>query len=1035
MPNHYDDLLCSTRHIFFLGTPHQGAGQAAFLDFLTTLQITLKLGTGNKSSAVRELQRWSDTLLEITADFSYIAGNLSITTFFENKTTHGVQVVKEASARLGLPTEKAIMLNADHHEICKYENKACANYRAVLGRIVAEMDKLSDPGAILEYDCSVKKPSGTTRRNANFVGRQSFMRLLDERLLPDANGTAVLYGLGGVGKTQVALEYCHKMQENANVFWVHASNDKFIEDYAAIAVVVGLPIVGSEQEDLLARVQAWLECGSHSVPWFLVLDNADDPEMVHFKYLPRRGGRLLFTTRFKSAVWRYTDRGNEIHLDVMKIDEARDLFLKMTGRMTTDPEIDNINGLIRQLGLLPIAINQAAAYIHQNGTSIETYLKLYSKSEAERVSLLSKSPEMPYQTSEVPPTVMTTWKVSFDFIEKQNPHSALLLYIMSHFHNRTIPYGLLCQRKAPEALINERDMIEAIGLLKAFALVSESPEERTYDLHPLVSLWARLNLRLSQDQQSSMSTLPNEYALKMVEYYFIHNRSKSWRFYEQALPHAIAVIEIFDGNGIRSAKLYNLRTAVGHHLCQKGSLPRAEKMQIEAVELAKCIFGMDNPKTLTCMKDLAVTLQGQGRLKEAASVITKVLKLRKDHLGENHPDTLSSMNTLAGVLREQGKHVEAMEITKSISEVRKRTLGDRHPKTLSSMSNLAIALREQGKLDESKIITLKVLGMREQVLGEDHPDTLKSMTNLASILGTEGRLREVAQIETKVLEKRKKLLGGNHPDTLQSIRNLAGTLGDQGKFGGAVQLERQVWKMRLKILGEDHPDTLSSMYHLASTLRYQGNLLESIDMSRRVIDNQKRVLGKDHPDTLASISNLAGALGSQGELEECIKMEEMVLKSRKKVLGEEHPDTLLSMSNIACTLADQHKIEESISMETEVLGIRTTNFGSTHPDTLTSMVNLAKTLGNQQGKLVEAISLLEEVVRARSRVFDEDHPDMLSTMAELQVLQDLMKKQDLEEAVAISKQRAGPFRRVRLQEWSRLKEVWRRSKLSGGDLD
>ncbi|KAI9791807.1 MAG: hypothetical protein M1833_001331 [Piccolia ochrophora] len=198
----YEDILHCTRHIFFFGTPHQGANKTAFVNFLNKLVGGLQLD--NSTSAVDELSLWSDSLLDTLASFSEIASNLSFTTFWETKPTKGIQIVEEGSARMNLSTETPVSLSANHKEVCKFRSVDDSNYRSVIRRINAELGKLQDARAIREHEGRFRDMNSLYfevpfPQNPNFVRRDNIFKRLDEKLGGSSDSIVVLHGLGGVG--------------------------------------------------------------------------------------------------------------------------------------------------------------------------------------------------------------------------------------------------------------------------------------------------------------------------------------------------------------------------------------------------------------------------------------------------------------------------------------------------------------------------------------------------------------------------------------------------------------------------------------------------------------------------------------------------------------------------------------------------------------------------------------------------------------------------------------------------------------------
>jgi tetratricopeptide (TPR) repeat protein len=238
--------------------------------------------------------------------------------------------------------------------------------------------------------------------------------------------------------------------------------------------------------------------------------------------------------------------------------------------------------------------------------------------------------------------------------------------------------------------------------------------------------------------------------------------------------------------------------------------------------------------------------------------------------------------------------------------------------------------REAEKLEQLNVET------RKSVLGQEHPDTLTSMGSLASTYLNQGRWTEAEELNVQVMETRKRVLGQEHPDTLTSMANLASTYWNQGRWTEAEELEVQVMETRKRVLSQEHPDTLMCMGNLASTYRDQGRWMEAEELNVQVMETRKRVLGQEHPDTLTGMGNLASTYWSQGRWTEAEELGVQVMETRKRVLGQEHPSTLTSMANLAYTWKSQGRDKEAIDLMKEAVRLQRDVLGSGHPESIDS---------------------------------------------------------------------------------------------------
>lgn len=370
----------------------------------------------------------------------------------------------------------------------------------------------------------------------------------------------------------------------------------------------------------------------------------------------------------------------------------------------------------------------------------------------------------------------------------------------------------------------------------------------------------------------------------------------------------------------------------------------------------------DGDKIIAEKRGVAKSYYERGEYRKAGEVWKEVLELSQRSVGPDHPTTLTCMNDLASTLQAQGDLVGARALQEQVLEGRRRILGRDHHDTLTSMNDLASTLYGQGDLNGAREVQEEVLISSRRILGPDHPDTLTAMNNLASTLYGQGELAYARTLEEEVLDSRRRILGPDHPDTLTSINNLASTLFALGDLGEAQMLEEEVLEARRRILGPDHPHTLISMNNLADTLRAQGELARAMALEEGVLEGRRRVLGSDHPDTLTSIANLAGTLFVQGDLLRAKALGEQVLEARRRVLGPDHPDTISSMNCLADTLHAQGDLIGAKILQKEALEVIGHVLGPSHPYTLNGMRNLAEIL-RKVGDLDGVRALEEQIER------------------------------------------------------------------------
>jgi len=596
-------------------------------------------------------------------------------------------------------------------------------------------------------------------QNQSFTGRDTFLAQLHEKFQTPAtdlyHGRIALFGLGGIGKTQIALEYAYRYQSSYHrIYWISAETQAFLLDgYQKIAERAELQISHLSTVEVAERVISWLE---QEESWLLVVDNMDDLNIVSmagspnskFLLLPSTGQlrqHTLITTRNRHA-YGIPAQG----MEVTKLDQDASLELLYNSSKIScgsDSAEDRAAArIVKDLDHLPLAIDQAAAYIRQVAKTFKAFLTDYTEYRKDLINWV------PQGIRQYPHTVATTWRMSFTAISTHNPAAVELLRLFSFLN----PDGILIQFLQSGANGTQDDLRQTIshrikfqeGLseLEKFSLVKRASHvdgQEMLIIHRLVQA-------VVKDELSD----PDLARFRTVTVDICH----------QAFPHA------WDEKTWTLCRLY-----VGQAM---GPLMDPESSATE--------------KSASVMNRVGWFLRDDGKLNDSEHLLMRSCEICLRILGAEHPDTLTSMNNLASTYWAQGRMAEAAALQEEVLEKHRRILGAEHPDMLTSMGNLALTYWAQGRMAEAAALQEEVLEKQRRILGAEHPDTLTSMNNLASTYWTQGRMAEAAVLEEEVLEKRRRILGAEHPDTLMSMNNLASTYRAQGRMAEAAALEEEV---------------------------------------------------------------------------------------------------------------------------------------------------------------------------------------------------------------------------------------------------
>ena len=742
------------------------------------------------------------------------------------------------------------------------------------------------------------------QRNVNFTGRENLLAEVYNQLSKTGskrwNHRLAIYGLGGVGKTQLALEYAYSQKENydGGVYWISAVSQATIfsgfQDIAKRTSCVA-KIENLKPSEVAAQVLTWL---NRTEKWLLVIDNLEDVSVID-GYVPDLSpGHTLITTRNQH----YDQIPAEgLEIDVLGVDDAINLLLirsKLSADGHSDDKIYGVAAEItRELGYLPLAIEQAAGYIREVSKNIFKFLPSYRQNRKTHHARISKGNRKYYSES-----LATTWRLSFQQIEKTSSDASKLLQLLAFLN----PDGILMDflEAGVEGLDNElRGIIgnpdrlcEALAELQRFSLIgrqSVNSNEQRITIHRLV-------------QSVIRDEMPSElYSTIMTSLIGLCNSAfPPWHDWDQHLLHQARVYEVQVVGPLlevpleASETLGCLLSRIGLYLREEGKYQQADEVLSKSLRLFEELKGSEHYETLNSMALLAWSYQEQGKYQKAAELEERVLETRLRLFGNEHPDTLETMATLARTYRTQGRYNRAAELKEHVLDIRKKVGGEEHPETLMAMGYLAHTYRDQGQLQKAAELEEKVVEVRMRLFDKEHPTTLLAMGNLGSTYRSEGRYREAAALEEKVLETIIRLLGKDHPETLLAMVNLGCTYREQGKLDHSILLLERAVEGRRMLGGDEHPGTLWAQFNLSIAYQKYGNLHSSIKLLEHTEKLMKKVLGREHPWTLSAMHTLALGYRRQGMLESSRELLKEVVERRKKILGEQHPNTVDSVTEL-----------------------------------------------------------------------------------------------------------------------------------------
>ncbi|GIM96721.1 FxSxx-COOH system tetratricopeptide repeat protein [Paractinoplanes toevensis] len=811
------------------------------------------------------------------------------------------------------------------------------------------------------------------RRNPAFTGRDSVLNQVHDGLSGDGRvAVQAVHGMGGIGKTQLALEYAHRFAgEYDLVWWVSAEQAGLIgEQFAALGVELGIVDAGADSAVAKSKVLGHL-AGLRR--WLLIFDNVVNSEDV-LPWLPRGGGHVLITSR--RGNWHQI--AHALELDVLSREEAVRFLVEQRPGL----EIVEADRLADAVGDLPLALAQAVGYLSETGMPVTEYQQLLVE-ETQAVLALGRPIDYPQ-------SLAAAITLNVAALSEADPAAVAILRLCALLAPEPISVDLIVEVAQPtdpfpRVLTALRDVIgkrlarqEAIGRIGAYGLARLG--SGTVTVHRLTQAVVRSEMEPSVAAEllahlESVLGSMNPGGPKNPE---------NWPAWARLLPHLLAV----GPAGTDDPVLRECARDAVVYLISRGDTRPAQQLAESLHEEWKQRLGADHRDTLRAATELVWTLRDLGEFSRLRPLVDDTLTRQINTLGHDDPDTLRSAADLAVVLGALGNHPRAEEIERDVWKRRRRVLGEEHPDTLTAAGNVAASLRELGRYQEALALIQQVWEQQRRVLGEDHPEALTAGGNVAMSLRELGRRQEALTLIQQVWEQQRRVLGEEHPDTLMSAGNVAISLGGAGRHEEALALIQQVWEQRRRLLGEEHPYTLTSANNVATSLGALGRHQEALALIQQVWEQRRQVLGEEHPETLMSANNVATSLGALGRHQEALALLRQVWEQQRRLLGEDHPSSLTSANNIASNLGSVGRHQEALTLQQKVLEQRQRVLGEGHPETLMTCLNLAVVHLNL-GRILPARRLADHAWKGLRELLGAPHPN---TQRAAQIRDSLIRK-------------------------------------------
>ena len=813
--------------------------------------------------------------------------------------------------------------------------------------------------------------------NPYFVGREAELLQIHEEL--HNNPTTVLTqgrvraiaALGGVGKTTLAREYIEQFWRcYSQIFWVDCR--KGVETELARICDILLSEYRMEK-DVPAKAKIAYQQLLGREDRLLVYDNAED-EVSLQTWIPKSGHcRTLITSRFSA----WSAGIKTIQLYVLDAEPAWALLAGRAGRRTL--ELLNVNEqasckkLAEMLGYLPLALEQAAAYVEQQGAGFlfADYIRLYESSAAELLSAGVMG------STEYPDAVMVTWKTT---VAKLSTVAQAILRLCSFMAPTPIPLSvlvnstdeILAEGNSPSSTEGSGEVLvrSNVQQLRAYSMVGG--DGQVVQLHPLVQTVERLQVKEKEQEVQVigrvLGMLANASDLDSQDL-------RSWPMLESIKVHIITTIGLAEIRSTSSRICCKLLRKIGILDYAKARYAEAEPLMRRELAICEQLYGPNDTKVAVCLSNLTSVLYETNRLSEAEPLMRRVVSIFCLSCGVYHPNVATAINNLAQLLQVTNRLIEAEPLMRSALAIYEQINGPEHPDVATSLNNLALLLKTMNRLSEADPLMRRALAIDEQSHAPVHPNTARELNNLAQLLQVTDRLTEAEPLMWRALEIDEQSYGSEHPTVARDLGNLGALLFATNRLQEAESLMRRSLAITEKFFDGEHPAIALGLGNLASLLQATNRLQEAEPLMRRALAINELSCGTEHPNVAISLNNLAQLLQDTNRLPEAERLIRRALAIDEQSYGPEHPKVAGDLNNLALLFKDTNRLAEAEPLMRRALAIDEQSYGPEHPQVAIVLNNLA-TLLEATNRLSDAEPLMWRALSIEEQSYGPEHPEV-----------------------------------------------------------
>ncbi|MGO9776029.1 MAG: tetratricopeptide repeat protein [Terracidiphilus sp.] len=812
---------------------------------------------------------------------------------------------------------------------------------------------------------ALRSQNNLIKHNAAFVGRVRELTELRNALAKNklgvvgarqgkAIGPVAVQGLGGMGKTELALAYAHAFA------WDYPGGRWQIPcEYTAdlrlaltrLAGPMHFEFTEEEKKDLATQFERVLREIQRRERCLLILDNVSDPHLLEPEYLDRlpHDGHvdLIATTRLAPA----SIPGSPQDLTFVAVDELPEedaLALmrshQLEGRFASSDEDNEARQIVRVLRGFTLAVETAAIYLGRHPAPDACHLF------RERLSpdLLRESEQAATDLAVAVRHSVRSLDETLAFtLATLTPEAMHLLTFaaMLPADQVAVPWlRVLGEERYPAFHENEGNAFDQpLELLLGLRLFQPG-EAMDADGHLLIARMHRLVQELMRQKTSAEDLAARQQAVDalITERDAALEKTTEWVQARWELEPFTALAGLWDErNHPWTAWLMNQVSTRWHTLAEWG---QAEPLMRRGLEIDEKSYGPDHPKIAICLNNLALLLQATNRLAEAEPLMRRALAIDERNFGSDHHKVATILNNLGQLLTDTNRVGEAEPLYRRALEIDKRSYGPDHPDVAIDLNNLALLLKDTNRLAEAEPLMRRALAIDEQSVGPDHPDVARDLNNLAQLLQDTNRLAEAEPLIRRALAIDEQSYGSDHPEVARDLNNLAGLLRATNRLAEAEAPMRRALEIWEHNFGLDHPKVATAFNNLARLLQDTNRLAEAEPLMRRALEIDEQSYGPDHPNVATRLNNLAQLLQDTNRLAEAEPLMRRALEIWKNSLRLDHPNVATALNNLARLLYATNRLAEAEPLMRRALEIDEQRLGPDHPDVARDLNNLAQLL-------------------------------------------------------------------------------------------